>query len=105
LKPFCVMMSATATATAAMTTLVAIAPLLMYERESWMKFFILLAYYGSEIVCFFTGYAILTIAIVCLLGCVVTMARKLHGLRHYRYKIMEALSILEFFPFLKVILL
>ncbi len=76
------MLSTTPTANAASATLVAIAPLLMYERDSWMQFFILLAYYGYEIICFFTACAILTMAIVCLLGLVVTITRKLHGLRH-----------------------
>ncbi len=61
-------MSATPNATAAMTMLVAIAPRLIYERETWTEFFILLAFYGSEIVCFFTGCAILTITVTFYVG-------------------------------------
>jgi hypothetical protein len=68
-------MMSTPTVIAAMTTLAAIAPLLINEGRTWMQFFILLAYYGAEIVCFLTGCAILTMPIVGgLLGC----------LRHYR---------------------
>ena len=79
-------MMSPATVIAAMTPLA----LLTEEGRTWIQFFILLAYYGAEIVCFLEAWAILTMAIFGgLLAC----------WRHYSYKIMEALNINYFFVF------
>ena len=74
-------MMSPATVMAAMTPLA----LLTEEGKTWIQFFILLACYGAEIVCFLEAWAILTMAIFGgLLAC----------WRHYSYKIMEALNII-----------
>jgi uncharacterized membrane protein len=83
-------MMSSPTVIAAMTTLAAITPFLLYEGRTWMQFINLFAFDGSQIVCFLTGCAIITMpiaggALVCV--------------RHYKFYIMEAFSMFQIFPF------
>ena len=70
-----------ATPIALMTECMDISQWLMYERGNWLEFWTLLAWYGSEMVCFMTVCVVIAIAIACLLGCGVKMVLQLLRMR------------------------
>ena len=87
---------------ALISALLTIAPQLIYDRESWMEFFSLLVYYASEIVVFFEVCAIITIAVLGIMGFIVKTTHRKILVRHPRF---VAFCGMRYCPFLGTTLL